>query len=97
MRHGVGLGGQFLGKTQAHRAFQAHGAELAAGPGDGEQRRVEAAGGHGLGAEAIALAQHHGEERHREAGGGDEHARDMPHGGLFFRLRADHKAGGVAQ
>ena len=68
------LGRQFLGKAEPHRPFQPHCAELGTGPGGGEQRRMETARRHGLGTQAVTLAQHQGEERHGEAGGGDEHA-----------------------
>jgi hypothetical protein len=93
---GVGFGFQLLAVAEAHGAFEAHAAELAGGPAGDEDRRVEAAAGHGLGAEAIALAQHHHEQRHAELGAGDELARDAAHGGGVFAVGADHEAGGVA-
>ena len=58
---------------------------------------MEGAAGHALGAQAVALAGDQGEQRHGEAGGGDEHAAGVAHhGGLFF-LGADHEARGVAE
>jgi len=69
IRRGIEL----LAKPQPDGALQTHAAELAGGPRDGEERRVEVAAGHRLRAEAIALAEHDGEQRDREARGGHEH------------------------
>ena len=88
---------QLAAEPQLHRSFQPHAAELAGRPGDGEQRGLEAAAGHGLGAEAVALAQDDREERHADAGARDEHPRRVPHERRLLDLRSDHDAGRIAQ
>jgi hypothetical protein len=62
-----------------------------------EQRCLEAAGGHRLRAQPVALAQHHRAGGYPEVGTGDEHARDVANGGGLLGLGADHEAGGVGE
>src|SRR3546814_4258656 len=88
---------ELLAVAEAHRAFEAHAAELAGGPGHAEQRRLEAAAGHGLGAEAVALAQDDRAEGHREVGAGDEQAADVAHERGLLGVGTDHDPGGVAE
>src|SRR5207244_9105100 len=53
-------GGQLLSVAELHRALEPHAAELARRPGDGEDRRFEAAARPRLRAEPVSLAQHDG-------------------------------------
>ena len=45
---------ELVAEAELHRALEAHAAELAGRPGDREERRLEAAAGHRLRAEAVA-------------------------------------------
>src|SRR5271165_4376762 len=93
----IGDSFQFATETQAHGAFEAHTAELARGPGDGEQRSVKTARGHGHRSQAVALAQHHAHERNAGGRAGDVHPADMAHLRLLLDLGADHEARRVAK
>ena len=63
-----------------------------------KMRRMEAAAGHRLGAQAIGLAQHDGAERHAEVGAGRRTARRaVAHQRRLLDLGPDHHAGRVAQ
>ena len=88
---------ELLAEAEPHGAFEAHAAELAGRPGDGEALRVEAAAGHGLRAEPVALAQDDGEIGNVEVRRGHEHAADMAHQRGLLRLRPDHEARRVAE
>ena len=92
-----GHGFKFLAIAQAHRAFEPHGTELSAGPGDREQRRMKTAGRHRHRAQAVALAQHHAQIRHTQMCGRDEHAADVAHLRLRLDVRANHEAGRIDQ
>ena len=94
---GVVDGLELLAVAEPHRALEAHAAELAGGPGHAEQRRLEAAAGHGLGAEAVALAQDDRAGRHGEVGAGDEQPADVAHQRGLLGLGPDHDPGRVAQ
>ena len=48
-------------------------------PGDGEQRLVGAAAEHRLGAESVATAYDHADQRHLQPGAGDQQPRGVPH------------------
>ena len=102
LKQGLALGTfghrlQFLAVTQAHRAFEAHAAKLARGPGHRGQGFVEAPAGHGHRAQPVALAQHHAEQRHPQMCRRHEQARDMAHLRGGFGVGPDHEAGRVDQ
>ena len=85
---------QLLAVAEAHRALQAHAAELAGRPGDARQRRLGAAAHHRLGAEPVALAQHDADHRHGDVGAGDEQPAAVAHerGLLDRRARPSSRA-----
>ncbi len=70
--------------------------ELSAGPGDGEERGMEAAAGHRLRPQSVPFAYNDTEEWHADAACRHEHARDVPDERGPLRLRSDHEAGCVA-
>ena len=94
---GVLDGLQLLAVAEPHGALEAHAAELAGGPGHAEQRRLEAAAGHGLGAEAVALAQDDRAGRHGDVGAGDEQAADVADQRRLLGLGTHHDPGRVAE
>ena len=94
---GVCDGLELAPETEAHRALEAHATELAGRPGDREEGSVEAAPGHRLGAEAIALAEHHAGERNGERCADDEHAADVAHERGLLGLGAHHEPRRVAE
>ena len=52
--------------AEPDRALEPHRAEVGRRPGDGQERLVQAAADHRLGAEAVAAAQDHRDERHAQ-------------------------------
>ena len=83
--------------AEPHRSFEVHAAELAGGPRDAEQRRLERAAGHRLRAEPVSLAEHDRPERNGQVGAGDEQAGDVTDGRTSLVLGPDHESGRVAQ
>ena len=94
---GSAIAASSLRVAEPHRTFEVHPAELAGGPRDAEQRRLQRSAGHGLRAEAVALAEDDRPERHGQVGAGDEHPADMADGGARFVLGSDHEPRRVAQ
>src|SRR6185295_18582235 len=88
-RGGILDGGQLVAIAELDRALQPHAAELARGPGDGEERRLEAAAGHRLRAQPVRLAEYDREHRDADAGAGDEHARRVADQRRLLDLGAD--------
>ena len=88
---------ELLAQGELDRALQAHRAEVGGRPGDGEQRLVHAAAGHRLGAEAVAAAQDHGDQRHAQGRAGDQQAGGVADQAGRLGLGADHHPRGVDQ
>src|SRR5439155_21178638 len=89
--------GELLAVAELHRPLEPHAAELARRPGDGEQRRLEAAARHRLRAEAIALAEDDGEERHGQIRADDEQAAHVANQRRLLDLGPDHHPRRVAE
>ena len=87
---------ELAAKAELDRALEPHRAELGRRPADREQRLVQAAAGHRLGAEPVGLAQDHGAERHAQRGAGDEQARAVAHQRRSPRRRARPSSPGVS-
>src|ERR671911_625343 len=88
---------ELLAKAEPHGALEAHAADLAGGPRHAEQGGLEAAAGHGLGAEPVGLPQDDRAVRHGEAGAGHEQPAGVPHERRGLGVGADHDPGRVAQ
>ena len=93
----VGDGFDLLAVTETHRTFKTHSAEFTGRPRKGGVATVQRATGHGLCAEPVALAQHHGHPRNGDAAGDDEHAAEMSDLRRLLCLGSHHESGCVAQ
>ena len=86
---------QFLAQPQPDGALESHRAEVGARPRHGEQRLVQAATRHRLGAETVTAAQHDRDERNAQRGARDEHAGRASHQRFGLGGRPDHVARAV--
>src|SRR5260370_17314788 len=57
---------EFFAIAQVHGTLQTHRAKLSAGPGDGEERGMEAAAGHRLRPQSVPFAYNDPEESHAD-------------------------------
>ena len=89
--------GQLVAIAELHRPLQPHAAELARRPGHGEHRCLGAAAGHRLPAEPVHLAEHDGEERHRQVGADHEQSAAVPHQAGALRFGPHHHPRRVAE
>src|SRR3990172_1623888 len=83
--------------AQLDRPLQTHPAELARGPRDREERRLEAAARHRLRPQPVSLSQDDREDRHGHAGAGHEHPGGVAHQRGLLHLWPHHDPGRVTQ
>src|SRR5258708_38522586 len=93
----IANGLKFFSIAKADGTLETHRAKFSTGPGNSEERSIEASASHSLRSKAIAFTQNDTEEWYTQAASSNKHTGDMPDGGSLLRFRSNHKSRCVAE